>query len=149
MIRGREFGWDDVERATPKTVVWTAENVRALQRRFCVKVNIPVVKDLPPTISPAVLRPVENLLAELPPRDGERAKRILTEVCSKFGVEYSRLVGECRVIRLTDARQEASYRLHSELGLSLPKIGKLLGYRDHSGAYYSVRAYARRNYLPR
>jgi hypothetical protein len=70
-----------------------------------------------------------------------RWKLILREVCASHGVTLDQLTSHNRSKKFIDARMLAYYRLHKELGLSLPQIGRYIGDRDHSTVYYGIKRY--------
>lgn len=72
----------------------------------------------------------------------EKRQRVLREVCEAHGVRFVDLTGPSRVKHLTAARHEACYRLRDEVGLSWPRIGTILGGRDHSTIIYGARKHA-------
>lgn len=57
---------------------------------------------------------------------------ILCEVATKHGVTINELRGRSKEMHIASARHEAAYRLREEMGLSFPRIGVLLGHRDHT-----------------
>lgn len=70
-----------------------------------------------------------------------RWKLILREVCATHGVTLDQLTSHNRSKKFIDARMLAYYRLHKELGLSLPQIGRYIGDRDHSTVFYGIKRY--------
>jgi chromosomal replication initiator protein len=70
-----------------------------------------------------------------------RWKLILREVCASHGVTLDQLISHNRSKKFIDARMLAYYRLHKELGLSLPQIGRYIGDRDHSTVFYGIKRY--------
>ena len=68
-------------------------------------------------------------------------KLILREVCASHGVTLDQLTSHNRAKHLIKARMLAYYRLHKELGLSLPQIGRYIGDRDHSTVFYGIKRY--------
>lgn len=71
-----------------------------------------------------------------------RSREILEEVAAKHGLRVDDLRSKSRLHVLVAARQEASFRLRTELGLSLPAIGRLLGGRDHTTILHAVKRHA-------
>jgi len=67
--------------------------------------------------------------------------RILQEVAAKHGMKVSDIKGRCQKLKYTNARHEAAYRISKELKLSLPKIGRCMGFRDHTTILNSIRKY--------
>lgn len=70
----------------------------------------------------------------------------LNLVCHKHGVTLDMLKGKRRTKPIALARHEAMYRLR-QLGMSYPRIGTILGGRDHSTVIHGVRTHAQRNGL--
>lgn len=70
------------------------------------------------------------------------ARSIMTEVCRKHGISRDELCSASRARHLVAARHEVFYRLRSETGLSLPRIGHLVGGRDHTTVLHGVRSYS-------
>ncbi|MHB2169929.1 helix-turn-helix domain-containing protein [Alsobacter sp. R-9] len=71
-----------------------------------------------------------------------RSRLILEEVAEKHGLRVRDMQSASRLRHLVNARQEASYRLRHECGLSLPAIGRLLGGRDHTTILWAVKRHA-------
>jgi chromosomal replication initiation ATPase DnaA len=69
------------------------------------------------------------------------AQQILKEVAEKYEITVKDLKGHCRKYKYSLPRHEAAYRIHKELGFSLPKTGRVLGNRDHTTILNSVRKY--------
>ena len=72
------------------------------------------------------------------------ARKILSEVADSANVRASDLIGRCQDQYISSPRQEAFYRIYHETNLSLPKIGELMGGRDHSTVLYGVRQHEAR-----
>ena len=70
-----------------------------------------------------------------------RWKLILREVCALHSITLDQLTSHNRSKKFIDARMLAYYRLHKELGLSLPQIGRYIGDRDHSTVFYGIKRY--------
>jgi chromosomal replication initiation ATPase DnaA len=68
-------------------------------------------------------------------------KLILREVCTLHSITMDQLTSHNRSKKFINARMLAYYRLHKELGLSLPQIGRYIGDRDHSTVYYGIKRY--------
>ena len=68
-----------------------------------------------------------------PPRHHKLApERIIETVASHFGTTISQLEGPSRRRVVVRPRQIAMYLMRNEAGMSLPKIGEMLGGRDHT-----------------
>lgn len=72
-----------------------------------------------------------------------RASVIIEQVCDKHQVTPGSLRSPRRDREVALARHEACYRLRTELDMSLPAIGRLLGDRDHTTILNSVNVYAK------
>jgi chromosomal replication initiation ATPase DnaA len=68
-------------------------------------------------------------------------KLILREICEQHGISMDQLTSHNRSKKFINARLLAYYRLHKELGLSLPQIGRYIGDRDHSTVFYGIKRY--------
>lgn len=68
-----------------------------------------------------------------------RWKLILREVCTLHSITMDQLTSHNRSKKFINARMLAYYRLHKELGLSLPQIGRYIGDRDHSTVFYGIK----------
>ena len=66
---------------------------------------------------------------------------ILREVATKHLLSRDEIKGPSRSQRCVKARNECCFRLKYELGMSLPRIGLMLGDRDHSTILHAVRSY--------
>jgi hypothetical protein len=72
------------------------------------------------------------------------ASKIIFEVAEKHGLTIADLKGEGRKVPVAIARQEAFWRLRTELGLSYPRIGTIFNGRDHSTVIHGIRRHAAR-----
>lgn len=68
---------------------------------------------------------------------------VLAEVSEKHEIPVSTIKGQRRSLNIIAARREACWRLRKELGLSYPRIGTIMGNRDHSTIISSVRKHSR------
>jgi hypothetical protein len=71
-------------------------------------------------------------------------RRILHEVSVKHGVTIVDICSKRRPLHLVTARHEACYRLRHETTWSYPRIGTILGGRDHTTIIHGVRKHAKR-----
>ena len=87
---------------------------------------------------------------ELPPswRWQTDSMRIIEEVAAKWSVTVDDVLSRCRTLLVSQARQEAMYRLRVETRRSQCHIGRILGGRDHSSVDNGIHAHADRNGLP-
>ena len=77
----------------------------------------------------------ERVLRDLMPEGNEirvDADSIITATCDYFGISTDELTGASRVAALARARQIAMYLCRELTDLSLPKIGREFGGRDHT-----------------
>jgi len=82
-------------------------------------------------------RLVEYALADLMPESKEiEPQQIMNTIAHEYGVSMDELISQSRSQRVAFPRQIAMYMLREESELSLPKIGELLGGRDHTTIMY-------------
>ena len=82
-------------------------------------------------------RLVEYALADLMPESKEiEPQQIMNTIAHEYGVSMDELISQNRSQRIAFPRQIAMYMLREESELSLPKIGELLGGRDHTTIMY-------------
>jgi chromosomal replication initiator protein len=80
---------------------------------------------------------VDFALADLMPEPKEiEPGQILSTIAQEYGVSMDELLSQSRSQRIAFPRQVAMYILREESELSLPKIGELLGGRDHTTVMY-------------
>lgn len=80
---------------------------------------------------------VEYALADLMPESKEiEPQQILNIIAHEYGVSIEELLSQSRSQRFSFPRQIAMYMLREESELSLPKIGEMLGGRDHTTVMY-------------
>ena len=77
----------------------------------------------------------------------ERWKDILREVAEKHSMTVETLLARRRAVNIIHARQEACYRLATELGLSYPAVARRVNYYDHTTVIHAIKKYAERNGL--
>ncbi len=73
-----------------------------------------------------------------PPRAAPTSEDLLELVAHYFDLDVKTLRGSSRKKNIVHARQVAMYLLRHEVQISLPKIGELLGGRDHSTVRHGV-----------
>lgn len=74
-------------------------------------------------------------------------RELVTSVAADFDISHGELIGDCRSSTFVEARAVVTRVLH-ERGWSYPRIGCLLGGRDHStiiNLHRKFEIYARRN----
>jgi chromosomal replication initiator protein len=80
---------------------------------------------------------VEYALADLMPETREvKPQHILDTIAQEYGITMDDLLSHSRSQRVSFPRQIAMYLLREESELSLPKIGEILGGRDHTTVMY-------------
>jgi len=80
---------------------------------------------------------VEYALADLMPETKEiEPEQILNTIAQEYGISMEDLLSQSRSQRVAFPRQVAMYMLREESELSLPKIGEILGGRDHTTVMY-------------
>ena len=80
---------------------------------------------------------VEYALADLMPESKEiEPQQILNTIAHEYGVSIEELLSQSRSQKYSFPRQIAMYMLREESELSLPKIGEMLGGRDHTTVMY-------------
>lgn len=84
----------------------------------------------------------ENTKIEMP---GDKRNRIFREVEAATGVPPHAIKGNRRTKGYVMARYEVAYRLRTEMGLSLPRIGVILGGRDHATIIHGLRKWCKEN----
>jgi chromosomal replication initiator protein len=89
------------------------------------------------TGQPLTAEVAETALGELMPRRSRLSEeQILDTVADHFGVERAAFEGRSRSRSIARPRQVAMYLLREETGASLPRIGAMLGGRDHTTVLY-------------
>jgi chromosomal replication initiator protein len=89
------------------------------------------------THQPLTTELAETALGELMPRQSRLTEEQIVEtVADHFGVERAAFESRSRSRAIARPRQVAMYLLREETGASLPRIGALLGGRDHTTVLY-------------
>lgn len=103
-------------------------NVRELEGRLIQIIQVLKLKSLPATIEN--ISPLLNQSSHpVTPKD---PKKILSSVCDYFNLHLKDLTGPKRQKELVLPRHIAMYLLSEELGMTVEKIGGMLGGRDHT-----------------
>jgi hypothetical protein len=71
-------------------------------------------------------------------------RSIVGEIAMKHGLKLGDLVGPSRSLKIAHPRQEAMWALKQENRWSLPRIGQLLGGRDHTTVLHGIRRHEER-----
>lgn len=114
--------------------------------------KVKIVWEPPPKKPKAIPRPVKSN------SDGDEPiefyhprpmspRAIIHEVAFDYGLEVTDITGPRRTLPITTARFEAMYRLRVEKRFSMPRIGRLLGGRDHSSVLNGIRRHCEDNGL--
>lgn len=69
---------------------------------------------------------------------------IILQVAHKYEITPMLLKSARRARHIAWPRQEVMWRASRETGTSLPKIGQILGNRDHTTVMHGIKAYERR-----
>ena len=130
------------------------EHYKAVRMRLgCVpSCRVPVKQKLTVYSAP-VIEPQHQLVPEPPPPPVfvvadlplTPAQNIIKEVADKHGVTVAQIKNHSHKMKIVKARQEAAYRMKTELLLSLPKIGRVMGKRDHTTILHAIRRYKKSN----
>ncbi|MDY6847441.1 MAG: chromosomal replication initiator protein DnaA [Chloroflexota bacterium] len=87
---------------------------------------------------PLTLELAHNALTDFLPQGMDlQPDDVLAEVSKTFGVSNDRILGRERTREVTLPRQIAMYLMREEGGVSLPKIGEIIGGRDHTTVIYA------------
>jgi len=87
---------------------------------------------------PLTLELAHHALADFLPQGMDlKPDDVLKAVSNAFGISNDRLLGRERTREVALPRQVAMYLLREEGGVSLPKIGELIGGRDHTTVIYA------------
>lgn len=123
----------------------TLEELHAHYKAVRSRLDQPVVKKIAPVvrIEPPPLKKPEPVEPEikLPLMPEMPAQKILREVAEKYSLTVTELKSDARLKVYVQGRQEASYRLNTELGFSLKQIGRVLGKRDHTTVLNAIQKY--------
>lgn len=88
----------------------------------------------------AAITPLHRIAAE-------RWKDVLRETAEAHGITVTALKSRRRAKEIVLARQEACFRLVTELGLSYPATARRVNYFDHTTAMYAAKKHAERHGL--
>lgn len=78
--------------------------------------------------------------------EGREVQQILVDIAVAHGVTIGDLVGPSRVKAVSEARQEAMYRIRQR-DVTLKATGWYLGKRDHSTVLHGIKVHCERNGL--
>lgn len=108
-------------------------NVRELEGAFNRVVAFAQLRNVPITMELTILA-----IGDLLPRQREvDPSDVVSLVSQTFGVSKDELVGKTRSQAVALPRQVAMYLLREDAKLSLPRIGELMGGRDHTTVMYA------------
>jgi chromosomal replication initiator protein len=82
------------------------------------------------------------MLAETIKAEGLLVSKIQHAVASHFGIPVQEMWSERRAHSVARPRQIAMYLARELTGYSLPRIGRLFGYRDHTTVMHACRVIA-------
>lgn len=134
------------------------QHYKAVRMRLGCYPSVPIpVKTVIKALQPV---PMPEIVAEPPPIPVAKpnymhiempftpAQNILREVAKAHDVTVEMIQSHSHKMKIVKARQEAAYRMKTELLLSLPKIGRVMGKRDHTTILHAIRRYKRSNGIP-
>jgi chromosomal replication initiator protein len=120
-------------------IVYLAENIYHNVRELEVALNKIIVtyqlKNYSPSLS-EIMDQTGDVISTNRQKDLSPEK-IICSVAEFFDVNKEEISGRCRKKKIIKPRQIAIYLLRTELNLSFPEIGKVVGGRDHSTAIYA------------
>jgi len=90
---------------------------------------------------------IRIVIQEILPIPLTPSQQILKDVAVKHEMMVQDIKGQSRKMKYVWARQEAAYRMSTELKFSLPKIGRQIGFRDHTTILNLIRKYKKRHDL--
>lgn len=110
-----------------------------------ILVSKPLPQAVPPKVQPSAagrdflfIRTPAVRDARNPVWKRANAEIILREVVDSHRISVGQIKGKTRAREVVAARFEAYYRLSTELGYSLPMIGKFMGDKEHTGVMYGI-----------
>lgn len=95
-----------------------------------------------------MMQPVHAGIAAAVPLPVRPAAIIKMGVADKYDVTVSEIESRRKSKTLVLARQECMYRMRTDLGYGLPRIGRLLGGLDHTTVIYGIGCHAILHDLP-
>mgnify|MGYP000913847311 CR=1 FL=1 len=108
-------------------------NIRELEGALTRVVAFADLRGKPLTIDLA-----EIALTDMIPQQGQlEPARVVDVVASAFGISREKLMGRERTREAALPRQVVMYLLREEANVSLPKVGEVLGGRDHTTVIYA------------
>ncbi len=102
-------------------------NIRELEGKLIQITQLLKAQDLPPTVE-NISGHLNQLVARMP----SDHKQVLSAVCRFFDLNLKDLTGPKRQKELVLPRHITMYLLSEELGMTVEKIGQVLGGRDHT-----------------
>ncbi|MFN2275675.1 MAG: helix-turn-helix domain-containing protein, partial [Anaerolineales bacterium] len=82
---------------------------------------------------------VDTALADMLVRTGSlTGEQVIEAVAERYGLQVEQLLGRTRARDVALPRQIAMYLIREETDTSLPKIGEMLGGRDHTTVLYGA-----------
>lgn len=72
------------------------------------------------------------------------ARKIMTDVCEKYGVTPMDMISHRRDVMTIIPRHEAQYKIKRYTLMSLPELGRIFGGRDHTTILHAVKLHAAR-----
>lgn len=113
-------------------------HVAAVRRRL---------RGVPPAPTPRLLyvappSVVAEPVARAPHVATTKGRALVVEVAKAHGLNWREIISPDRSRRIVIPRNEVAFRLVTELGLSYPKAGRVLGGRDHTTILHGCRRHA-------
>ncbi|MFZ2167784.1 MAG: helix-turn-helix domain-containing protein [Minisyncoccia bacterium] len=118
----------------------TRERIRQLLNGALLKVlAAPVATLIHPVVTPVHIE--VKKMRKLAPYSEVAVQNLISSVCLTYGISNEELVGKSRRAHLVFPRHIAMYLMRKKLRLSFPRIGAILGGRDHTTivhAYHKI-----------
>ena len=129
----------------------TLEELNAHYKAVRARLDGPLPKKQVPA-SPVIFGTHSDSVVAAPKKEPEPipammetpSKKIMSEVARKHEVPISVYKDHNRKMSFILCRQEAAYRLKTELGFSLSQIGRIFGNRDHTTIRHAVIQYTKK-----
>lgn len=112
----------------------------AVRQRLRGFIPSPVVRVATP-VEPAEVEPVVTSPAT-PGIATSKGRALVVAVAMANGLNWREIVGPSRTRRVVGPRNEVSFRLVTELGMSYPQAGRVLGGKDHTTILHGCRRHA-------
>lgn len=129
--------------AVPTQQRFEQQRRERLERMQAAAINAPAPLTRRIRVVVPVTPPVEEPAPAPPPRIAtSKGRAIVVEVALAHGLNWRDLIGPGRTQKLVAPRNEVAFRLITELRMSYPAAGRVLGGRDHTTVLHACRRYA-------